>query len=167
MFAEEISLWAETGYKRFADYVHTLGFSCSTSGHSLFIYHSGTSMAHILLYVDDIILTVSSDELRQSIISRLSLEFAIKDLGPLSYFPGIAITRHTSGLFLSKKKYATKIIDRVGMSSCKPSPTLVDTKPKLGATTSKPVEDPSLYSRLTEALQYLTFTRSDISYLVQ
>jgi len=56
-------------YKRFADFVHTLGFSHSTSDHSLFIYRQGTSMAYIFLYVDDIILTPSSDELRKSIIT--------------------------------------------------------------------------------------------------
>jgi len=94
-------------YKRFVDYIHTLGFSHNTSDHSLFIYRSGISMAYILLYVDDIILTASSNELRQSIISLLSSEFAMKDLGPLSYFLGIAVTRHSGGLFLSQKKYAT------------------------------------------------------------
>ena len=64
-------------------------------------------MAYLLLYVDDIILTASSDKLHQSIISRLSSEFAMKDLGHLSYFLGIAVTRHAGGLFLSQKKYAT------------------------------------------------------------
>jgi len=90
----------------------------------------------------------------------------MKDSGPLSYFLGILVTCHTCGLFLSQKKYVAEIIDRVGMSSCKSSPTLVDTKPKLGVTTSKPVEDPSLYRRLVGALQYLTFTRPDITYHV-
>nr|KYP39517.1 hypothetical protein KK1_039171 [Cajanus cajan] len=60
-------------------------------------------MAYLLLYVDDIILTASSDELRKSIISLLSLEFAMKDLGHLSYFLGINVTRHASGLFLSQR----------------------------------------------------------------
>ena len=68
-------------YKRFADFVHTLGFSHSTSDHSLFIYQQGTSMVYILLYVDGIILTASSDELRKFIITLLSSEFAMKDLG--------------------------------------------------------------------------------------
>ncbi|XP_020219676.1 uncharacterized protein LOC109802671 [Cajanus cajan] len=124
-------------------------------------------MAYLLLYVDDIILTASSDELRKSIISLLSSEFAMKDLGPLNYFLGINVTRHAGGLFLSKKKYATEIIDRAGMSSCKPSPTPVDTKPKISAATSTPFEDPSLYRNLVGALQYLTFTRPDITYVVQ
>ena len=139
-------------YKRFADFVHTLGFSHSTSDHSLFIYRQGTSMTYILLYVDDIILTASSDELRKSIITLLSSEFAMKDLGQLNYFSGIAVTHHAGGLFLSQKKYAMEIIDRAGMSSCKSSPTPVDTKPKLSATSSTPFEDPTLYRSLAGAL---------------
>jgi len=107
-------------YKRFADYVSSIGFSQSKCDHSLFIYRKNTHMTYILLYVDDIILATSSDDLRQSIISLLSSEFAMKDLGPLSYFLGIAVTRHQQGLFLSQKKYVEEIIARVGMSSCKP-----------------------------------------------
>ncbi|XP_020232585.1 uncharacterized protein LOC109812930 [Cajanus cajan] len=60
-----------------------------------------------------------------------------------------------------------QIIDRAGMSSCKPSPTPVDTKPKISAATSIPFEDPSLYRSLVVALQYLTFTRPEITYVVQ
>nr|KYP50099.1 hypothetical protein KK1_028174 [Cajanus cajan] len=63
--------------------------------------------------------------------------------------------------------YAAEIIDRAGMSSCKPSPTPVDTKPKISAATSIPFEDPSLYRSLVVALQYLTFTRPEITYVVQ
>nr|KYP50110.1 hypothetical protein KK1_028093 [Cajanus cajan] len=154
-------------YKRFANYVRTLGFSHNTLDHSLFIYRQGNSMAHLLLYVDDIILTASFDELRKSIISLLSSKFAMKDLGHLSYFLGINVTRHAGGLLLSIKKYAVEIIDRAGMSSCKPSPTPVDTKPKISVATSTPFEDPSLYRSLVGALQYLTFTRPDITYVVQ
>jgi hypothetical protein len=154
-------------YKRFADFVSSIGFSQSKSDNSLFIYQKDTHMAYILLYVDDIILTTSSDNLRKSIISLLSSEFAMKDLGPLSYFLGIAVIRHSDGLFLSQKKYAEEIIERAGMSSCKPCPTPVDTKPKLSAKSSTPYDDPSLYRSLAGALQYLTFTRPDISYAVQ
>src|SRR6266487_823981 len=96
-----INIWALRiqiiWYQRFADYVYSIGFSQSKSDNSLFIYRKDTHMAYLLLYVDDIILTTSSDDLRKSIISRLSSEFAIKDLGPLSYFLGIAVTRHDGG----------------------------------------------------------------------
>lgn len=81
--------------------------------------------------MDDIILPASSSALHQSIMSLLSSEFAMKDLGPLSYFLGIIVSRHAGGLFLSQCKYVEEIIEREGMSACKLSHTPVDTKPKL------------------------------------
>ena len=123
-------------------------------------------MAYLLLYVDDIILTASSDSLRRSIMSLLSSEFAMKDLGKLHYFLGIAVTKHKGGLFLSQRKYAEEIIDRAGMASCKPSATPIEVKPKASSTGS-PCADPRLYRSLAGALQYLTFTRPDIAYSVQ
>lgn len=119
-------------------------------------------MAYILLYVDDIILTASYDVLRRHIMHQLADEFAMKDLGPLSYFLGIAVTRNQHGLFLSQSKYATDIIARAGMSSCNPVSTPVDTTSKLSATCDTLYSDPTHYRSLAGALQYLTFTRPDI-----
>ncbi|XP_059310326.1 uncharacterized mitochondrial protein AtMg00820-like [Lycium ferocissimum] len=76
---------------------------------------------------------IDCDALRRSIMDSLGSEFAMKDLGPLNDFLGIAVTRHKGGMFLSQRKYQ-EIIDRAGMSSCKPSLTPVDIKPKVGAT---------------------------------
>ncbi|XP_059310088.1 uncharacterized mitochondrial protein AtMg00810-like [Lycium ferocissimum] len=70
-------------------------------------------------------------------------------------------------MFLSQKNYAVDIIERAGMTACKPSQTPVDTKAKLGATVGPPYDDPTQYRKLAGALQYLTFTRPDISYAVQ
>ena len=80
----------------------TIGFCNSISDNPLFVYCHGFEIAYLLLYVDDIILTASSDVLHQSIMSKLSSEFAMKDLGPLSYFLGIAVTCTSAGLFLSQ-----------------------------------------------------------------
>ena len=154
-------------YKRFADFAFTIGFSHSKSDHSLFIYRKGNDMAYILLYVDDIILTAASDALRRSIKSLRASEFAMKDLGTPSYFLGLAVTHHPGGLFLSQRKYASEIIERTGMTSCKPTATPVDTKSKLSTSSGSPYKDPTQYRRLAGALQYLTFTRPDISYVVQ
>jgi hypothetical protein len=154
-------------YKRFSDFVTFIGFTNSTLDNSLFIYQNGFDMAYLLLYVDDIILTTSNDDLRKSLIASLSSEFAMKDIGSLNYFLGISVTRHKGGLFLSQRKYAEEIIDRAGMVSCKPSQTPVNTKPKVSAKTGNPYEDPKKSRSLTGALQYLTFTRPDISYAVQ
>jgi len=102
-------------------------------------------MAYLLLYVDDIILTASTNDLRKSLMASLSSEFTMKDLGHLNDFLGISVTRHKGGYFLSQRKYAEEIINRASMISCKSTQTPVDTKPKISAKIGIPYEDPTKY----------------------
>jgi hypothetical protein len=53
------------------------------------------------------------------------------------------------------------------MSDCKPCSMLVDTQVKVCSDTGAPVSDLTAYRSLAGALQYLTFTRPNISYAVQ
>ncbi|XP_022032248.1 uncharacterized mitochondrial protein AtMg00810-like [Helianthus annuus] len=154
-------------YQRFTDFVLTLGFQQSKCDNSLFIYHHGRNIAYLLIYVDEIILTTSNERLRVDIRNRLAREFDMKDVGPLSHFLGINVTRQQNRMFLAQQSYAQDIIERAGMRSCKSVTTPVDTNSKLSAASSPPFDDPTLYRSLAGALQYLTFTRPDISYAVQ
>nr|GEX42248.1 ribonuclease H-like domain-containing protein [Tanacetum cinerariifolium] len=63
-------------------------------------------------------------------------------------------------------KYARDVLERADMMNCNPCKTPADTEYKLGLD-GDPVFDPSLYRSLVGSLQYLTFTRSDLSYAVQ
>ncbi|GKB46686.1 ribonuclease H-like domain-containing protein, partial [Tanacetum coccineum] len=85
----------------------------------------GTHTAYLLLYVDDIVLTDSSKILLQQIITSLHQEFSLTELGLLNYFLGISVTRDSSGMFLSQRKYDAEILKRAHM-------THVDTEFKLG-----------------------------------
>nr|GEX53183.1 ribonuclease H-like domain-containing protein [Tanacetum cinerariifolium] len=139
-------------FQRFAVYITTVGFTPSRCDSSLFIYKQGDDTVFLLLYVDDIVLTASSDRLLQQIIASLHREFSMTDFGALNYFLGIA--------------YAMEILERAHMVGCNPSRTPVDIESKLkdGGT---PVVDPTLYRSLAGSLQYLTFTRPDITYAMQ
>jgi hypothetical protein len=53
------------------------------------------------------------------------------------------------------------------MSDCKPYSTSVNTQAKLAEDDGPPVADATSYRSLTSALQYLTFSRPDIAYVVQ
>ncbi|XP_071729406.1 uncharacterized mitochondrial protein AtMg00810-like [Rutidosis leptorrhynchoides] len=127
---------------------------------------SGSDTAYLLLYVDDFILTASSAAFLQQVIASLHREFSMTDLGPLNYFLGVSVTRNSSGMFLSQKKYASEIIERAGLTGCHPCRTPVETSSKLG-TAGPSVPDPTFYRSLAGAIQYLTFTRPDICYAVQ
>ncbi|KAJ9548130.1 hypothetical protein OSB04_020673 [Centaurea solstitialis] len=100
------------------------------------------------------------------VISKLSSEFPMSDLGPLSFFLGIVTSRSKSGLFLSQYAFAQEILARADMVSCNPYSKPADTRTKL-TVDGEPVPDPTLYRSLVGALQYLTFTRPDIAYAVQ
>ncbi|GKB35290.1 ribonuclease H-like domain-containing protein [Tanacetum coccineum] len=153
-------------FQRFASYITQVGFSHSRCDSSLFIYRQGTDTAYLLLYVDDIVLIASSEILLQQIIRSLHQEFAMTDLGPLNYFLGISVSRDSSGLFLSQKKYVVEILNRAHMVNFNPIRTPIDTESKLGSD-GDPVSDLTLYRSLAGSLQYLTFTRPDISYAVR
>ncbi|XP_021971825.2 uncharacterized mitochondrial protein AtMg00810-like [Helianthus annuus] len=100
-------------------------------------------------------------------MSSLAAEFAMKDLGPLRYFLGINVTRTGDKMFLSQHSYALDITARAGMQTCNLVATPVDTKPKLSTISSELFDNPTMYRSLAGALQYLTFTRPNISYAVQ
>ena len=87
-------------YSRFATFLLTLGFTEAKSDTSLFIYHRGDETAYLLLYVDDIVLTASSQQLLQRVISSLQQEFVMKDLGQLHHFLGVTVKHRPSGLLL-------------------------------------------------------------------
>jgi hypothetical protein len=145
----------------------TLGFVEAKSDTSLFVYHHGADTAYLLLYVDDIVLTASSEPLLRRIIAALQQEFAMKDLGELHHFLGVTVEHRPAGLLLHQRQYTRDILERAGMSDCKPCSTPVDTQGKLSEAEGPPVADPTAYRSLAGALQYLTFTRPDITYAVQ
>ncbi|GJU59225.1 ribonuclease H-like domain-containing protein [Tanacetum coccineum] len=121
---------------------------------------------YLLIYVDDIVFTASSTTLLQKNIFSLHKEFDMTDLGALNYLLGISVTRDTTRMFLSQKKYTMELLKRAHMLNCNPTRTLVDTESKLGPE-GTPILDPTLYRSLAGGLHYLTFTRPDLSYAVQ
>nr|GEY45353.1 ribonuclease H-like domain-containing protein [Tanacetum cinerariifolium] len=62
-------------FQRFASCATRVGFQHSKTDSSLFVFHRGSDIAYLLLYVDDIILTTSSSAFLQRIIvpSTMSL----------------------------------------------------------------------------------------------
>ena len=124
-------------------------------------------VAYLLLYVDDIILTTSSQHLLEHIIGSLQQEFVVTDLGNLHYFLGVSVQRSSTGLFLSQAKYAAEILAKANMSSCNPCQTPLEVHSKLSAHDGPPIADPTLYRSLAGALQYLTLTWPNIAHAVQ
>ena len=92
-------------YSRLSSKLHNLGFISSKSDTSLFIYNKHSIIIYVLIYVDDIIVTSSSDAAISALLRDLNTDFALKDLGNLHYFLGIEVSKNSSGIILSQEKY--------------------------------------------------------------
>jgi hypothetical protein len=91
----------------------------------------------------------------------------MKDLDPHHNFLAVLVEQRPNGLFLHQHQYIQDIFEGTGMSNCKPCSTLVDTWAKVFSVMGTTVSDLTAYRSLVRALQYLTFTRPNISYTVQ
>ncbi|XP_019236613.1 PREDICTED: uncharacterized protein LOC109216852 [Nicotiana attenuata] len=102
--------------------------------------------------LDDIVLTGKNISFIDSFVRALGSAFSIRDLGPLHYFLSVQVHRDNTGIWLSQSQYIHGILTMAGMLHCKPLSTHMVTNVKL--------------YKIVGALQYLTLTRTDISFVV-
>lgn len=112
------------------------------------------------------ILTGSCPSLLQTLVQALHTQFAMKDIGVLSYFLGIQAIFHDSGLFLHPSKYTEEILTIAGMQNCNRMPTPLPLQLDKVTHGVEPFSDPTYFCSLVGKLQYLTLTRPDIQFAV-
>uniref|UniRef100_A0A2N9G068 Integrase catalytic domain-containing protein n=1 Tax=Fagus sylvatica TaxID=28930 RepID=A0A2N9G068_FAGSY len=152
-------------FDRFSSFLLHLGFYCSPADSSLFVFRSSSHIILLLVYVDDIIVTSNHSSSLSTLITKLSSEFSMKDLGPLHYFLGIQVSHFSDGIFLSQQKYAREILAKASMADCKPIGTPLAQKHRLQLE-GGPLVDATNYRSIVGALQYLTLTRPDLTHVV-
>ena len=62
-------------FDKFSSFLLQFGFECSFPDPSLFIYHQGSDVIYLLLYVDDMILTGNNKELLENLMKSLNVQF--------------------------------------------------------------------------------------------
>lgn len=151
-------------FNTFSNFLLEFGFSCSKSDPSLFTYHQNGRSLVLLLYVDDILLTGSHDDLVREALDALHKRFAMKDLGTPKYFLGIEIEQLEGGMFLHQEAYTKDILQQAAMIDCNPMPTPLPQR--IENYDATPFSEPTYFRCLAGKLQYLTITRPDIQYAV-
>ena len=108
-------------------------FGCrqSNSDHTLFLKKHYGKIAALIVYLDDMMVLENDPEERNALHNYLSIEFEMKDLGSLKYFIGIEVSRSSSGIFLSQRKYALDLLQETGMSGCQHVDTPIEGGMKL------------------------------------
>ena len=142
------------------------GFTNSTSDASLFIHCRGPIITYVLIYVDDILVTGNDAAFVDQVLQMFAARYSIKDPTDLHYFLGIQATRTKHGMHLMQQKYINDLLRKTNMSDAKPFSTPLQSTPKLTLKGGSPLDDGSQYRSVVGSLQYLSFTRPDISYAV-
>ena len=148
------------------------GFKQSREDYYLFSFvdHKNNICLHILVYVDDFIISANDISVIQRFKNYLNKCFKMKDLGKLKYFIGLEIARGPEGIFVSQRKYTLDIVTECGLLGAKPSPTPTELNHKLvpadKTNSHTMLSDPRKYRRLIGHLIYLTFTRPELSCII-
>jgi len=115
---------------------------------------------------DDMLITDDDAEHISLVKRHLSQQFHMTDLGPLSYFLGIEVSRSDKGYYISQSKYIQDMIARSGITDTWTAATPMDIHLQLRPTDGTPLEDPARYRHIVGSLVYLTVTRPDIAHVV-
>ncbi|XP_015160884.1 uncharacterized mitochondrial protein AtMg00810-like [Solanum tuberosum] len=121
----------------------------------LFTNRVGKELIVVLVYVDDLLITGSCNDLISHTRNDLKLKFKMKDLGELKFFLGIEF---------AKSKECTPLDPSLRLTSIQYNSHV------LGSEVTKsdePLKDIGKYQRLVGILLYLTMTRVDIAFAVQ
>jgi hypothetical protein len=76
------------------------------------------------------------------------------------------VQQHDTDLLLTQTKYIYSILDKARMQGAKPNNTPMETSKLLSKFDGTTFEDPHLFRSIVGALQYITITRLDISFVV-
>jgi len=127
----------------------------------------------IAIWVDDILIAGKDARNIAKVKKQLAGEFSMKDLGPISHFLGMRVTRTADGdVSIDQSTYVKDILARFGMEDSKAVSTPLATGTKLikiDANSAKPDFDiQPLYQSIVGSLMYaMLCTRPDMAFAVQ
>ncbi|KAK0575318.1 hypothetical protein LWI29_037144 [Acer saccharum] len=153
-------------YNELRTFLLATGFLNSKCDASLFVRHRSGQILYLLVYVDDIIVTGSSQSQVHDFIAVLAHRFSLKDLGQLSFFLGVEAIHSTSGLFLSQQKYTRDLLTKTDMLGANVVSTPLALTESLKLVDGSAPTDATKYRQVVGSLQYLSLTRPDVSFAV-
>lgn len=142
----------------------TDNFEQSKVDQCLYMKNINGNWCYVLLYVDDIIAACNSSEEVQQIERLIGAKFELKNLGPITQFLGIEVTRDTDGNFqLCQSKYIKQIALQFGLMNAKSANTPMEVNYGKSSSSVLLIDNVN-YQKLIGSLLYVSVnTRPDIA----
>lgn len=138
-----------------------LGFARCPHEHDVYTRKDGKESMIIAVYVDDLLVTGSSNLMIEDFKRQMNQNFEMSDMGKLSYYVGIEVDQGKGYIELKQTGYARKILEKAGMVDCNPTnyPIVQLSRDERGETV-----DAIQYKSIVGGLRYLVHTRPDIAF---
>lgn len=153
-------------FQKMDAFLLSLKFTNTHADNNLYVLMVDQDICILVLYVDDLLLTGSSMELIGWVESQLTSCFSMTDLGLLHYFLGFKIWQHETGIFLSQKKYATKLLEKYHLQRCASLTCPLDPNVKLSIDDETSLYDSTAYHQLIGSLLYMVNSRLNLAYVM-
>lgn len=144
----------------------SIGFERCSHDQAVYTRNKKGCLLIVGVYVDDLIVTGSSEREISEFKEQMMKEFEMSDLGLLAYYLGIEVSQKKEGVLLKQTTYAKRILEEFGMNECNPTACPMDPKLKLEKDEDGEPIDPTQFRRIVGSLRYLTHTRPDLSFSV-
>ncbi|KAK6124484.1 hypothetical protein DH2020_041765 [Rehmannia glutinosa] len=152
-------------YHRLNEYLSKEGYKNDTICPCVFIKRSDTGFAIIAVYVDDMNLIGTPEELFNA-AEYLKKEFEVKDLGKTKLYLGLQIKQCQEGIYISQSKYTKELLKKFGIEEGRTVSTPMATNVKIDKDEKGKSVDESKYRGMIGSLLYLTASRPDILHVV-
>ena len=152
---------------KFSGFLNKEGLAATPEDTCVYVRKSGKHKLFVVLYVDDGLVCGTDKREVASFIEKLRSEFEVTVSDP-SHYVGMEIVRNRKQreIKISQKGYITRVLERFGLSDCKPLLTPMDPSVKLSIEDSKEVIS-CPYREAIGCLNYVSLiSRPDITFAV-
>lgn len=142
------------------------GFKINECDKCVYVKDTDGGYVILCLYVDDMLIIGSNDNMIKSTKNMLKARFDMKDMGLADVILGIQISRTHNGLVLSQAHYVDKILEKFNAEDTTVARTPIDTSHHLSKNRGDGVAQVE-YSRIVGSLMYLmSCTRPDLAFAI-
>ena len=144
----------------------TNGFKINECDKCVYVKNTERGFVIICLYVDDILIMGSNNEIIKTTKEMFNNKFDMKDLGVADVILGIKISKTSNGLILSQSHYIEKILKKFKQNDSSPMRTLVDVNLHLSKNNGKSLSQQEYAKAIGNLMYVMNCTHLDIAYTI-
>ena len=142
----------------------TNGLKINECDKCVYVKNTEHGFVIICLYVDDILIMGSNNEVIKTTKEMFNNKFDMKDLGVVDVILGIKISKTSYGLILSQSHYIEKILKKFKQDDSSPMRTHVDVNLHLSQHNGKSLSQQEYAQAISSLMYVMNCTRPNIAY---